>query len=182
MTIARTLSLALGAAVALLASAGRSEGSLPVSHPEPITIQILDGKGGAPLAHVHLLFVAGYDDRDLRLGLWSAEAITDAKGRVSLPHALKDFSFVEVWVAQHKLCAAHGRSLAMNLDRVRNEGVSTPNRCGTTVVEDTPGVLIVFAKARTPDLPPPPPRPASCRARRHSHLPSAAPAANPTTQ
>ena len=161
------------AAMALLASAGRGEGSVPASHPEPITIQILEGKGGAPLAHVHLLLVAGYDDRDLRLGLWREEAITDAKGRVSLPHALKDFSFVEVWVAKRKLCEAHGRSLAINLDRVRNEGMSTPNQCGTTVVEDAPGVLTVFVKARAPDLPPPPPRPAACRARRHSHLPSA---------
>jgi hypothetical protein len=173
MTIARNLSMAFAvAAMALLASAGRGEGSVPASHPEPITIQILEGKGGAPLAHVHLLLVAGYDDRDLRLGLWREEAITDAKGRVSLPHALKDFSFVEVWVAKHKLCEAHGRSLAINLDRVRNEGMSTPNQCGTTVVEDAQGVLTVFVKARAADLPPPP-RPASCRARRHSHLPSA---------
>ncbi len=176
MTIARNLSLALAvAAMALPVSLGWAEVSFPVSHPEPITIQILEGKGGAPLAHVHVLFVAGYDDRDLRLGLWSEEAITDAKGQVSLPHALKDFSFVEVVVAKHKLCAAHGRPLAMNLDRVRYEGMSTPNHCGTMVVEDTPGVLTVFTKARAPDLPPPP-RPASCRARRHSHPPAAPPA------
>ena len=162
MTIARTLSLVLGvAALALPASVGKSEGSVPVSHPEPITIQILDGKGGAPLAHVHLLLVAGYDDRDLRLRLWSAEAITDARGRVGLPRALKDFSFVEVRVAKRKLCAAHGRSFGANLDRVRNEGMSTPNHCGTTVVEDTPGVLNVFARARAHDLLPPTASPAA---------------------
>jgi hypothetical protein len=138
--------------LALPGSMGKSEQSLPAIHPEPITIRILNGKDGAPLAHVHLVFVAGYDDRDLRLGLWSEEVITDAKGRASLPDSLKNFSFVAVRVAKRRLCAAHGRSLNADLDRVRFEGMSTPNHCGTTVVEDTPGVLTVFARGRAQDL------------------------------
>jgi hypothetical protein len=162
MTIARTLSLALGVGALLLpASVGRAQqNSLPAVHPEPITIRILDGKGGAPLAHVHLQVAAGYDDRDLRLGLWREEIVTDGQGRASLPGSLKNFSLVAVWVAKHKLCAAHGRSTYMNLDNIRNEGLNTPNRCGTTVVAETPGVLNVFAKAHHKDLPPPPARPA----------------------
>jgi hypothetical protein len=108
--------------LALPGSMGKSEQSLPAIHPEAITIRILNGKDGAPLVHVHLLFVAGYDDRDLRLGFWSAEAMTDAKGRASLPGALKDFSLVEVRVANRRLCAAHGRSLDINLDNVRYGG------------------------------------------------------------
>ena len=162
MTIARTLSLTLGAGTLLLpASAGRAQqNSLPVTHPEPITIRILDGKGGAPLAHVHLQVAAGYDGRDLRLGLWREEIVTDGQGRASLPGSLKNFSLVAVWVAKHKLCAAHGRSTYMNLDNIRNQGLNTPNRCGTTVVAETPGVLNVFAKAHHKDLPPPPGTPA----------------------
>ncbi|MDR3752634.1 MAG: hypothetical protein P4K93_14150 [Terracidiphilus sp.] len=161
MAIARTLSLALGVGTLLLpAFVGRAQqNSLPVVHPEPITIRILDGKGGAPLAHVHLQVAAGYDGRDVRLGLWSEEVITDGQGRASLPGSLKNFSLVAVWVAKHKLCAAHGRSTYMNLDDIRNQGLNTPNRCGTTVVAETPGVLNVFAKAHHKDLPPPPARP-----------------------
>lgn len=157
MTIARTLSLALGVGTLLLpASVDRAQNSLPATHPEPITIRILDGKGGAPLAHVHLQVVAGYDDRDLRLGFWSEEVVTDGQGRASLPSSLKNFSLVAVRVAKHNLCAAHGRSTYMNLDNIRYEGLSTPNRCGTTVVAETPGVLNVFARAHAKDLPPPP--------------------------
>jgi hypothetical protein len=161
MMIARTLSLALGVGMLFLpVSAGSAQIDLPATHPEPITIRILDGKGGAPLAHVHLQVVAGYDDRDLRLGLWSEEIVTDGQGRVSLPGSLKNFSLVAVWVAKHKLCAAHGRRTYMNLDNIRSEGLSTPNRCGTIMVAETPGVLNVFAKAHHKDLPPPPARPA----------------------
>lgn len=133
---------------------------MPAIHPEPVTIQVLDGKGGAPLAHVHLQFVAGYDAADLRRGLWSGEAVTDGHGRAILPNSLKDFSYVEVRVAKHKLCAPHGHSASFILDRVRHEGSSTLNYCGTTLVEDAPGVLHVFAKAHPKDLLPPPSLPA----------------------
>ena len=92
MTFARTLSLALGVGMLLLpASLGRAQIDLPVTHPEPITIRILDGKGGAPLAHVHLRVVAGYDDRDLRLGLWSEEAVTDGQGWRAYPALSRTF-------------------------------------------------------------------------------------------
>jgi hypothetical protein len=119
---------------------------------------------------VHLQFVAGYDEADLRLGLWGAEAVTDGYGRASLPNSLKNFSFVEVWVAKRKLCTPHGHSSGVILDRVRSEGLSAPNHCGTTVVEDTPGVLNVFAKAQSRDLlaPPAPRTPkTACTLRRH---------------
>jgi len=157
MTIARILSRAPGiVALVLLAAAGKSQNSLPVRHPEPITIQILDGKGGAPLAHVHVQMAAGYDDADLSHGLWRAEAITDGHGRASLPSSLRDFPLLAVWAAKHKLCEARGRSLDFSLDRVRHEGLSAPNHCGTAVVADTPGVLNVFAKAKAKDLSLPP--------------------------
>jgi len=153
MTIARTLSLVLCVmTLALPGSMGKSEQSLPAIHPEPITIRILNGKDGTPLAHVHLLLVAGYDDRDLRQGFWSGEAITNAKGQASLPDSLKNFSFVAVSVAKRRLCAARGRSLSVDLDNVRSEGMSTPNRCGNLMFADKPGVLTVFAKAHAEDL------------------------------
>jgi hypothetical protein len=165
MMILRTLFLALGPSLGLAlgvdmlllpCSVGRAQNSLPGKHLEPITIRVLDGKGGAPLPHLHLQVVAGYDDRDLRIGLWSEEVISDGQGRANLPGSLKSFSLVAVGVAKHKLCAAHGRPVAVMLDSIRNEGLSTPNGCGTTVVAETPGVLNVFAKARQEDLPPPP--------------------------
>jgi hypothetical protein len=149
----RTLSLAFCAVtLALPGSLGKSEESMPAIHHEPITIRILNGSDGAPLAHVHLLFVAGYDDRDLRLGLWREDAITDANGQASLPDSLKNFSFLAVWVTKRKLCAERGHSLDADLDRVRFEGMSTLNQCGNVMSADKPGVLTVFAEAHPEDL------------------------------
>ncbi len=123
---------------------------------EPITIQILDGKRGLPLERVHLQIVAGYNNYDLRQGFWSEETITDGQGRAMLADSLKDFGFVAVWVVRHKLCAAHDRSPRLSLGTIRNEGLSTPDECGTIVPPETPGVLIVFAKAHGKDLRPAP--------------------------
>jgi len=160
MKTARSLSLAFGlAALILSASAGKCQNSLPVVHTEPVTIQILDGKAGAPLARVHLDLAAGYDDRDLRRGLWSAEVVTDAKGRASLPTSLRDFPLLAVWVEKHKLCQTRGRSSDFILDDVRYQGLSATNHCGIVTADDAPGVLHVFVKSTAKDLPPPPATP-----------------------
>ena len=148
MTIAQRLSSALAAALLMLGSVGKAEDGVPVTRPEPITIRVLDGKSGASLGRLHLQFVAGYDNDDLQRGLWNAEAITDGHGRANMPDSIQNFPFVAVWVAKHKLCAAHGRSFALTVDRIRYQGLSTSNHCGTTVVDDTPEVLNVFVKAR----------------------------------
>lgn len=156
----RLLAAALPACAALLAIPPRANAqstqSLPVAHPEPITIRVLDGKDGTPLKHVHLVLLAGYDDNDLRRRLWQREAITDDDGEASVPDALKNFGFLQVSVAKRKLCIAHAQTANFSLERIRRDGLSTPNRCGTTVVDDEPGVLNVFAKANGKDKPAPP--------------------------
>lgn len=157
MTRARIFAGSLGFAVLVSgAAAGLAQNSWPAMHPQPIAIQILDGKRGAPLERVHLQIVAGYDDNDLRFGRWGAEAITDEQGRAMLPDSLKDFGFLAVWVVKHKLCAAHGLSPRLSLGSIRNEGLSTPDECGTLVPVNQPGMLIVFAKAHAKDLRPAP--------------------------
>ncbi len=145
----------LGVGVLTLAAAAlRAQNSWPAMHPEPIAIRILDGRRGLPLAGVHVQIVAGYDDNDLLQGSWGAEAITDDRGRAMLPDALKDFGFLAIRVVKHKLCAAHGLSPRLSLGSIRNEGLSTPDECGTLVPARQPGVLIVFAKAHAKDLRP----------------------------
>lgn len=152
-----SLSFALVAGVVLAAPVCRADESLPVVHPEPITIHVFDGKGGKPMAHMHVVLVAGYDDTDLGHALWQTEAITDDDGTVNLPNALKNFGYLHVSVLKRKLCQVSGSPAGFSLDRIRNDGLSTPNRCGTTVVEDKPGVLNVFVKATGKDFPQPAP-------------------------
>ena len=48
----------------------------PVVHHEPIVVRVLDGKGGRPQARVRVVLTAGYDRRDLVLGLGTLHCMT----------------------------------------------------------------------------------------------------------
>jgi len=147
--MARTLAFFLAAGLAALApKASGAEETLAAAHNQPITIRILDGKHGQPVAHIHLLLLAGYDLHDIRHQLWHDEALTDDHGAARLPRQLADLPFLQVWAAKKSLCQAYPRSEYFSVDRMRQTGISAPNRCGIATVEDAPGVFTVFVKAR----------------------------------
>jgi hypothetical protein len=134
--------------MALLAAAVCSADEVfPVVHNEPIAVRVLEGKNGAPQAKVHVLLMAGYDRRDLDLGLWREEAVTDEAGIVQLSDALRNLPLLRVEVLKRSSCAADADA-AVSLERIRRDGMSAANRCGTVVVGDTPGMLAVFVKRK----------------------------------
>jgi hypothetical protein len=135
------------AAIVLVATAacGASE-SFPVEHNEPIAVRVLDGKDGKPQANEHVVLVAGYDRRDLGMGLWREEVLTDSEGMVRLSNALTNLPLLRVQVIKRRACEADGAKAAFSVDRIRRDGLSAANRCGTAVAPDAPGVMTVFVK------------------------------------
>ncbi len=145
----RPLSLPLAAGLALVTAAASGAGeSFPVVHNEPVTIRILGGKDGRPLGRLHLILIAGYDQRDLREQLYSEEVLTDAEGQARLPKQLANLPWLQVWVSKKPLCQAHPRKAGFSVELIRRDGLSAPNRCGTAAVEDAPGVFTVFVKGK----------------------------------
>jgi len=145
----RPLALSLAAGIALLIATlnGVAE-KFPVVHNEPITVRILGGKDGQPLAHLHLVLIAGYDRSDLHDQLYRAELLTDAQGQAHLPKLLANLPWLQVWVTKKPLCQAKPREESFSVDLIRRDGLSAPNRCGTATVEDAPGVFTVFVKSK----------------------------------
>jgi len=150
----RPLAISLAAGVALLAATlcGADE-TFPVVHNEPITVRILGGKDGQPLAHLHLILLAGYDRSDLHDQLYRAELLTDAHGQTRLPKQLANLPWLQVWVNKKPLCQAKPRGESFSVELIRRDGVSAPNRCGTATVEDAPGVFTVFVKGKGMKVP-----------------------------
>jgi hypothetical protein len=122
--------------------------TFPVVHNEPITVRILGGKNGQPFAHLHLVLLGGYEQRDLHDQLYRAELLTDAHGQVRLPGQLANLPWLQVWVAKKSLCQAKPRGESYSVELIRRDGLSAPNRCGTATVEDAPGVFTVFVKGK----------------------------------
>jgi len=126
--------------------------SFPVVHNDPITVRILGGEDAHPLAHLHLILTGGYQERDIRLEMWREEILTDSNGNARLPPGLANLPLLQVRVAKKHLCMdAH--QAAFSIDRIRRDGLSSPNHCGIATVLDVPGVLNVFAMSSTATLP-----------------------------
>jgi hypothetical protein len=144
----RLLSIAAAGLVIMLAGAtcGADE-DFPVVHNEPITVRILSGGDGTPQARLHVLLAAGYDHRDLKLGLWHEEAATDSAGEVRLSMALRNLPLLRVEVLKRHACAPDPNEAAISVERIRRDGLSSANRCGTFALADAPSVLTVFVKA-----------------------------------
>lgn len=127
--------------------------SFPVEHRGPITVRVLNGRSGQPLARARLMLLAGYGERDIEQRLWREEAVTDATGQALVPRALRDFPFLAVRVAKAKLCQDTSHGETYNVERIRGEGLHAPNDCGIVTVSDTPEVLVVFARGGPGEAP-----------------------------
>jgi len=147
----RPLTFSLAAGVALLAApiCGANE-SFPVVHSEPITVRVLSGQDGKPLAHLHLIVIAGYDQSDLRGQRWREETLTDAQGQALLSGQLANLPWLQLWVKNKPLCQTNPRKSGFSVERIRRDGLSAPNRCGTATVADVPGVFTVFVMSKSP--------------------------------
>jgi hypothetical protein len=144
----RMLSIGAAGLVVLIAGATcAADEVFPVVHNEPIAVRVLDGKTGKPQPHTHVLLVAGYDRRDLRLAMWREEAVTDEAGEVHLSDAQRNLPLLRVEIINRHACASEASSAAASVERIRRDGLSGANRCGTFAGADAPGVFTVFVKA-----------------------------------
>jgi hypothetical protein len=191
----RSCNILLWALVAIAAVAPSGAGEVfPAIHDEPITVRIVDGKAGKPQPKMHILLVAGYNRRDLTLGLWKEEAVTDGAGTVHLSDSLRNLPLLQVAVLKRRACEPDMTSSAWSVERIRRDGLSSANRCGAFTFPDAPGVFTVFVKAPKEKKPKPAPAvapPNSCGASIRAAFkscfsvetaPVAAPAAQKTLQ
>lgn len=145
----RPLTCSLVAGIALLtAPIGRAHEIFPVAHTQPITVRVLTGKNGQPLAYLQLVLVGGYDRSDMHDQLFREEALTDARGQARLSNQMANLPWLQVWVNGKPLCQSNPRKASFSVELIRRDGLSTPNHCGPVAVEDAPGVFNVFVKSR----------------------------------
>ncbi|MGA2537838.1 MAG: hypothetical protein ABSF53_17615, partial [Terracidiphilus sp.] len=120
----------------------------PVVHNEPVIVRVLDGKSGQPQPLRRVVLTGGYDERDLALGQWREEALTDSDGRVRLSNDLRNLPLLRVEVLNGHVCQPGANRAAISVDGIRLNGMSGANRCGTAMVVDAPGVFTVFIKGK----------------------------------
>jgi len=142
-TLARLLSVGLAIGLSSIAWANEI---FPAVHDASITVQVRSGLDGKPVPEAHLLAVAGYDEQDLRQQTWHEEALTNAEGKAHFSSRISNLPFLQVWVSNAALCQRKPRSEAFSVDRIRRDGLSTPNQCGFVTSVDEPGIFTVFVR------------------------------------
>lgn len=149
----RWLQLAAFPLAALLLLFSESNGAQEREHgpgDSSITVRFLDGQTGKPLQNLHVVFEAGYDGDGIRSGFWQEEALSNARGETTLPRILSALPWLQVSVLKHHVCQAGGDASSFSVERMRRDGLSAPNRCGTITAVETPGVFTVFVKMKAP--------------------------------
>lgn len=150
----RPLALSLAAGLALAAAPCRGADEIfPAMHSEPITVRILNGKNGQPLAHLHLILIGGYDQRDLHGQLFREEALTDAQGQARLSGQLANLPWLQVWVNKKPL------------SRPTRPGPASASSASAATGSARP-IAAVWSRSRTP----PASSPSSSRAKRRRLL------------
>ena len=150
----RPFAISLAAALSLLtASVCGADEPDSVNYKEPVTVRVLSGRNGQPLAHAHLLLIAGYDQGQIRDQLWREETLTDAQGQARLSKQFVNLPWLQVWVDKKPLCQANPRKTSFSVERILRDGLSAPNRCGAITVEDAPGLFTVFVQTGKKDTP-----------------------------
>jgi hypothetical protein len=120
----------------------------PQVHKEPIAIRVVDGKQGLPQTGVQVVLIAGYERRDLDHGLVREELRTNSDGVVPLSTELRDLPLLQIQVLKRHACQpASGRTI-FSIERIRDEGMNGVNRCGSVAVDEVPGLLTVFVRAK----------------------------------
>jgi hypothetical protein len=146
----RNLSLSFCAAAALLSPLGRADEVFPVVHNEPITVKILSGRDGQPQPQVRVVLLGGYTRRDLALGQWREDGVTDEAGSLLLSNGLRNLPLLRVEVLHGHACAQGAGGTPFSVELVRQGGLSGVNRCGFAFAENVAGVLTLYVKGRKP--------------------------------
>jgi hypothetical protein len=141
----------LTAAALHAALPAQAQESFPEIHNHPIRIHLLDADDGSPKSNFRVILVAGYNQDDLRKGLWRQDAATNSDGDLQLPKTMLNLPWMQVIVPQSKLCSFKQPAQGLSIERIREEGLSAPNQCGLANAQEKQGELNLFvSKQPTP--------------------------------
>jgi len=118
----------------------------PVDNADTIRVRVLDGRSGKIVPHAHIVLLGGYDQGEVHRQIFREERLTNDRGEMKLSRQLENLPWLQVWVDGSSLCQQRPEKASFSVELIRRDGVSAPNRCGTAVAEEEPGLFTVFVK------------------------------------
>jgi hypothetical protein len=120
-------------------SAGKGESLL-------ITVQVLDGRNGKPLADQHVLVFTGISINAAKSHAAHTELTTEKTGAGTLTIYPAETQWLQVFTDGRVLCYPNPNQSSFSVSEIMSKGLATPNDCGALIKEPSAGRFIIFAR------------------------------------
>jgi hypothetical protein len=111
-----------------------------------ITIQVLDGRNGKPLADQRVLVFTGLSNSAVKNHAADTEVTTDKYGIGTLTIYPAETQWLQVFADGRTLCYPDPNDSSFSVSDIISKGLATPNDCSKLVRESSPGHFIIFAR------------------------------------
>lgn len=111
-----------------------------------ITVYVLDGRNGKPLANQHVLMFTGMSSSAVKSHAEHTGLTTDKNGVGTLTIYPAETQWLQVFADGRVLCYPDPNQSSFSVSDIMSKGLVTPNNCSALVREPSPGHFIIFAR------------------------------------
>ena len=111
-----------------------------------ITVQVLDGRNGKPLADQHVLVFTGPSSDAVKTHAQHTGVTTDKDGMGTLTIYPAETQWLQVFADGRIPCFPNPNQASFSVSDIMSKGLVTPNNCSALVREPSPGHFIFFAR------------------------------------
>ena len=111
-----------------------------------ITVQVLDGRNGKPLADGHVLVFTALSATAVKAHAHNTRVTIDKDGVGTVTIHPEETQWLQVFVDGRILCFPNPNEKSFSVTDIMSKGLVTPNDCNAQVREPSPGQLIIFAR------------------------------------
>jgi hypothetical protein len=111
-----------------------------------ITVQVLDGRNGKPLADQHVLVFTGLSSDAVKTHAQHTGVTTDKDGIGTLTIYPGETQWLQVFTDGRIPCFPNPNQASFSVSDIMSKGLVTPNECSAHVREPSPGHFVIFAR------------------------------------
>jgi hypothetical protein len=111
-----------------------------------ITVQVLDGRNGKPLADQHVLVFTGLSADAVKTHAQHTGVTTGKDGVGTLTIYPGETQWLQVFTDGHVPCFPDPNKASFSVSEIMSKGLVTPNDCSAQVQQASPGHFVIYAR------------------------------------
>ncbi len=111
-----------------------------------ITVQVLDGRNGKPMADQHVLVFTGLSAGAVKTHAQHTGVKTDKSGIGTLTIYPTETQWLQVFTGGRVPCFPNPNQASFSVSEIISKGLVTPNDCNAQVQQASPGHFVIYAR------------------------------------